>query len=73
MIDLALSIVCMLVVALSQRGNFLLWLCRLHHTFGMLWAVHVVHPLGEHFNLWGCIGQRGRFIRHRTMVYLLIS
>ncbi|PLY38559.1 hypothetical protein DMB84_018510 [Pectobacterium aquaticum] len=44
-----------------------------HHTFGMLWAVHVVHHSGEHFNLWGRIGQRGRFIRHRTMVYLLIS
>ncbi|MEQ9944206.1 sterol desaturase family protein [Pectobacterium aroidearum] len=27
------------------------WLHRLHHTFGVLWAVHVVHHQGEHFNL----------------------
>ncbi|KAA9000113.1 sterol desaturase family protein [Affinibrenneria salicis] len=27
------------------------WLHRLHHTFGALWAVHVVHHQGEHFNL----------------------
>lgn len=27
------------------------WLHRLHHHFGALWAVHVVHHQGEHFNL----------------------
>ncbi|MFT4267251.1 MAG: sterol desaturase family protein [Xenophilus sp.] len=27
------------------------WLHRLHHRFGWLWAVHVVHHQGEHFNL----------------------
>ncbi|MFA0998482.1 MULTISPECIES: sterol desaturase family protein [Pseudomonas syringae group] len=27
------------------------WLHRLHHYFGVLWAVHVVHHQGEHFNL----------------------
>lgn len=27
------------------------WLHRLHHKFGILWAVHVVHHEGEHFNL----------------------
>lgn len=27
------------------------WLHRLHHRFGFLWAVHVVHHQGEHFNL----------------------
>src|SRR5471032_1520812 len=27
------------------------WLHRLHHKFGPLWAVHVVHHQGEHFNL----------------------
>ena len=27
------------------------WLHRLHHKFAMLWAIHVVHHEGEHFNL----------------------
>ncbi len=27
------------------------WLHRLHHKFTILWAVHVVHHEGEHFNL----------------------
>ena len=27
------------------------WLHRLHHTWGVLWAVHVVHHEGEHFSL----------------------
>lgn len=27
------------------------WLHRLHHHVGILWAVHVVHHQGEHFNL----------------------
>lgn len=27
------------------------WLHRLHHRLGALWAVHVVHHQGEHFNL----------------------
>lgn len=27
------------------------WLHRLHHKIGLLWAVHVVHHQGEHFNL----------------------
>jgi sterol desaturase/sphingolipid hydroxylase (fatty acid hydroxylase superfamily) len=27
------------------------WLHRLHHHFALLWAVHVVHHQGEHFNL----------------------
>lgn len=27
------------------------WLHRLHHRFALLWAVHVVHHQGEHFNL----------------------
>ncbi|NPD15537.1 sterol desaturase family protein [Xinfangfangia sp. D13-10-4-6] len=27
------------------------WLHRLHHKFRLLWAVHVVHHEGEHFNL----------------------
>lgn len=27
------------------------WLHRLHHRFAILWAVHVVHHEGEHFNL----------------------
>ena len=27
------------------------WLHRLHHKFKLLWAVHVVHHEGEHFNL----------------------
>ena len=27
------------------------WLHRLHHQFAILWAVHVVHHEGEHFNL----------------------
>lgn len=27
------------------------WLHRLHHRFRVLWAVHVVHHRGEHFNL----------------------
>lgn len=27
------------------------WLHRLHHQLGALWAVHVVHHQGEHFNL----------------------
>ncbi|MDV5226144.1 sterol desaturase family protein [Providencia rettgeri] len=27
------------------------WLHRLHHKFRLLWAVHVVHHQGEHFNL----------------------
>ncbi|MFQ1702141.1 sterol desaturase family protein [Loktanella agnita] len=27
------------------------WLHRLHHKFAILWAVHVVHHEGEHFNL----------------------
>ena len=27
------------------------WLHRLHHRFAVLWAVHVVHHEGEHFNL----------------------
>ncbi|WP_235023128.1 sterol desaturase family protein [Caballeronia glebae] len=27
------------------------WMHRLHHVFSALWAVHVVHHEGEHFNL----------------------
>lgn len=27
------------------------WLHRLHHTYRILWAVHVVHHQGEHYNL----------------------
>lgn len=27
------------------------WMHRLHHSFGVLWSVHVVHHEGEHFNL----------------------
>lgn len=27
------------------------WLHRMHHNFKVLWAVHVVHHEGEHFNL----------------------
>jgi sterol desaturase/sphingolipid hydroxylase (fatty acid hydroxylase superfamily) len=27
------------------------WMHRLHHKFAFLWAVHVVHHEGEHFNL----------------------
>lgn len=27
------------------------WMHRLHHSFAVLWAVHVVHHEGEHFNL----------------------
>ena len=27
------------------------WLHRLHHAWGILWAVHVVHHEGEHFSL----------------------
>ncbi|SDI66603.1 sterol desaturase family protein [Paraburkholderia phenazinium] len=27
------------------------WMHRLHHSFAILWAVHVVHHEGEHFNL----------------------
>lgn len=27
------------------------WLHRLHHTFAAMWAVHIVHHQGEHFNL----------------------
>lgn len=27
------------------------WMHRLHHKFAILWAVHVVHHEGEHFNL----------------------
>lgn len=27
------------------------WLHRLHHRFRLLWAVHMVHHQGEHFNL----------------------
>ena len=27
------------------------WLHRLHHQLGLLWAVHVVHHQGEHYNL----------------------
>jgi sterol desaturase/sphingolipid hydroxylase (fatty acid hydroxylase superfamily) len=27
------------------------WLHRLHHKFKLLWAVHVIHHEGEHFNL----------------------
>ncbi|MEQ5306910.1 sterol desaturase family protein [Providencia huaxiensis] len=27
------------------------WLHRLHHTYRVLWAVHVVHHQGEHYNL----------------------
>lgn len=27
------------------------WMHRLHHQFGFLWLVHVVHHEGEHFNL----------------------
>ncbi|MDR1461653.1 MAG: sterol desaturase family protein [Azoarcus sp.] len=27
------------------------WLHRLHHHFGAMWAVHVVHHQGEHYNL----------------------
>lgn len=27
------------------------WMHRLHHKIGVLWAVHVVHHQGEHFNL----------------------
>ncbi len=27
------------------------WMHRLHHRFGLLWLVHVLHHEGEHFNL----------------------
>lgn len=27
------------------------WLHRLHHKYALLWAVHVVHHQGEHFNI----------------------
>lgn len=27
------------------------WMHRLHHTFPLLWSVHVLHHEGEHFNL----------------------
>lgn len=27
------------------------WLHRLHHTWGLFWAVHIVHHQGEHYNL----------------------
>ncbi|MBN3751629.1 sterol desaturase family protein [Paraburkholderia sp. Tr-20389] len=30
------------------------WRHRTHHRFGLLWAVHIVHHQGEHFNLSLC-------------------
>ncbi|MDY4379358.1 sterol desaturase family protein [Pectobacterium brasiliense] len=42
------------------------WLHRLHHTFGVLWAVHVVHHQGEHFNL--SLGVRNSWYSSLTSV-----
>jgi sterol desaturase/sphingolipid hydroxylase (fatty acid hydroxylase superfamily) len=40
------------------------WMHRLHHTFGALWAVHVVHHEGEHFNL--SLGTRNAWLSSLT-------
>ncbi|MBX9386419.1 sterol desaturase family protein, partial [Serratia marcescens] len=49
------------------------WLHRLHHRFRVLWAVHVVHHQGEHFNL--SLGVRNSWYSSLTSIpfFLLLA
>ncbi|HCM64587.1 MAG TPA: fatty acid hydroxylase [Morganella sp. (in: Bacteria)] len=49
------------------------WLHRLHHKYRLLWAVHVVHHQGEHFNL--SLGVRNSWYSSLTSVpfFLLLA
>lgn len=49
------------------------WLHRLHHRFSLLWAVHVVHHQGEHFNL--SLGVRNSWYSSLTSIpfFLLLA
>ncbi|OKB66957.1 fatty acid hydroxylase [Serratia marcescens] len=49
------------------------WLHRLHHRFRGLWAVHVVHHQGEHFNL--SLGVRNSWYSSLTSIpfFLLLA
>ncbi|WP_268602262.1 sterol desaturase family protein, partial [Escherichia coli] len=49
------------------------WLHRLHHRFRLLWAVHVVHHQGEHFNL--SLGVRNSWYSSLTSIpfFLLLA
>jgi len=46
------------------------WLHRLHHRFALLWAVHVVHHQGEHFNL--SLGVRNSWYSSLTSIPFFI-
>lgn len=46
------------------------WLHRLHHHIGVLWAVHVVHHQGEHFNL--SLGVRNSWYSSLTSIPFFI-
>ena len=46
------------------------WLHRLHHYFGVLWAVHLVHHQGEHFNL--SLGVRNSWYSSLTSIPFFI-
>jgi sterol desaturase/sphingolipid hydroxylase (fatty acid hydroxylase superfamily) len=45
------SVTAVWILALIGWDFCFYWLHRLHHKFTILWAVHVVHHEGEHFNL----------------------
>ena len=45
------SPVAQFVLALLFWDFCFYWMHRMHHKFGMLWAVHVVHHEGDHFSL----------------------
>lgn len=47
------------------------WLHRLHHYFGVLWAVHVVHHQGEHFNL--SLGVRNSWYSSLTSIPFFVA
>lgn len=49
------------------------WLHKLHHKYRLLWAVHVVHHQGEHFNL--SLGVRNSWYSSLTSVpfFLLLA
>lgn len=49
------------------------WLHRLHHRYRLLWAVHVVHHQGEHFNL--SLGVRNSWYSSLTSIpfFLLLA
>ncbi|WP_122671692.1 sterol desaturase family protein [Pseudomonas viridiflava] len=46
------------------------WLHRLHHYLGVLWAVHLVHHQGEHFNL--SLGVRNSWYSSLTSIPFFI-